>query len=89
MHSEVRNCDRRAHLPTPAAPSIATRYESAGPLCPERTSSIGAGFIGLVGGIKLLLLERRRLNESPLLTMPIERRKTKRTLIVIYLRQFH
>lgn len=55
-------------MPTPAAPNIATRYESDGALWDECLSS--GAFIGLTGGTKLLLLERRRLNESPRLTMP-------------------
>lgn len=69
MHSEVLNWDRRAHLPTPGAPSIATRYESDGMFCVDERASSGV-FMGLAGGIKLLLLDRRRLNESPLFTMP-------------------
>lgn len=68
MHSDVLNCDNRAHFPTPGAPSIATKYESAGPLCDD--IPLSGAFIGLTGGIKLVLRDRRRLNESPLLTMP-------------------
>lgn len=49
---------------------MATKYESVGPLLFANPSS--GAFIGLAGGIKLLLRDRRRLNESPRLTMPAE-----------------
>jgi hypothetical protein len=52
-----------------------TIYESIGPVelaaATDAASSAADDFIGLVGGIKLLLLDLRRLNESPLFTMPI------------------
>jgi hypothetical protein len=75
MHSDVLNCDNKAAFPTSAAPSMHTVYESTGPGLAEVGSLLIAcaeedDFIGLVGGIKLLLLDRRRLNESPLFTMP-------------------
>lgn len=72
MHSLVLNWDNKAALPTPAAPSMQTVYESVGSLefAAADAASSTADFIGLVGGIKLLLLDLRRLNESPLFTMP-------------------
>lgn len=51
-----------------------TVYESIGPVefaAVATAASSTADFIGLVGGIKLLLLDLRRLNESPLFTMPL------------------
>lgn len=44
-----------------------TVYESFGPVDATAASSV---FMGLTGGIKLLLLDLRLLNESPLFTMP-------------------
>lgn len=76
MHSDVWNCDIKAFLPTPGAPNINTRYESTG--AREWCESAGewCGDIGLLGA-RLLLLERRRRNESPRLMTPAKKRKIK------------
>lgn len=76
MHSDVWNCDIKAFLPTPGAPNMNTRYESTG--AREWCESAGewCGDIGLLGA-RLLLLERRRRNESPRLMTPATKRNNK------------
>jgi len=71
MHSDVLNWDNSAAFPTPWAPIMQTEYESNGP-GPADISLAADDFMGLagLGGIKLELRDLRRLNESPLFTMP-------------------
>lgn len=72
MHSDVLNCDNKAALPTPGAPTNRIVWESTGPLLANVS---GACCMGLVGA-KLLLLERRRRNESPRFITPARKEKS-------------
>lgn len=68
MHSEVQNCVIIAVLPTPGPPSICTRYDSTGM---EDLDGIDGDWFGDIGLFaKLLLRDRFRRNESPLLITP-------------------
>lgn len=83
MHSEDINCEMRAVLPTPWAPTKATLYVVTSWGVDGTVGKLGVSCGSSPGGARLLLRDLLLLNESPLLTIP----KTNKWVIKFHVLQ--